>query len=206
MTNNQPPIVLVHGLWDSHKSFNVLRKRLRGYNISVFAPDLHHSYGRVSLIDLADQLDLYIKANFKDNNLIDILGFSMGGLVVRYWLQKLGGASRTRRFISIGTPNKGTLLAHCVPPKLFKGISEMRWGSNFLIDLNYDISSLKSLDCICFYCSWDLMVIPGWKATLPVASNTPMPVLTHKSMILKNKALDLLEKAILSNSFSIQNV
>ncbi|MFZ0325179.1 MAG: alpha/beta fold hydrolase [Actinomycetes bacterium] len=39
---------------------------------------------------------------------VDVVGFSMGGLVVRTWARDLGGASRARRIVTVGTPNAGT--------------------------------------------------------------------------------------------------
>ena len=206
MSSNQVPIVLVHGLWDSSKVFTDLENRLKNHNVSVLSPDLPHKFGRVSIKELAEQLDFYIHSNFSQNTYIDLLGFSMGGLVSRFWLQKLGGSSRTRRFISVGTPHRGTCLAQLIPAILFQGISEMSWRSPFLIDLNSDLSSFKKVECITYFCRWDLMVIPGWKACLPIGLNFPMPVFTHKAMIIKSKALDLLEMTIINEPFSVPNV
>jgi len=63
------------------------------------------------------------------------LGFSMGGIIGRYWLQKFDGHKRTRRLISIGSPHKGTLMAQLIPKYPFKGISEMKISSKFLREL-----------------------------------------------------------------------
>ncbi len=39
---------------------------------------------------------------------VDVVGFSMGGLVARAWARDLGGAAIARRVVTVGTPNAGT--------------------------------------------------------------------------------------------------
>ena len=190
---------MIHGLWDNHHAFDCLINELNSLNISVFAPDLKHDFGRISLIDLAVQLDEYISSNIGENIPIDLLGFSMGGLVARIWLQNMGGDRRVGRFISVGCPHKGTLLAQLIPPFLFRGISEMGRQSPLLLDLNSNISKLANIECISFFCRWDLMVLPGWQAALPIGKAFEMNVFTHKSMIINHKAIDLLVDAIIND-------
>ena len=45
---------------------------------------------------------------------LDILGFSMGGIIGRYWIQKFNGYKRTRRFISRFASQR-TLIAQFIP-------------------------------------------------------------------------------------------
>src|SRR5437870_13355800 len=39
---------------------------------------------------------------------IDLVGHSQGGLVGRYYVQKLNGAHRVRHLVTLGTPHRGT--------------------------------------------------------------------------------------------------
>lgn len=191
------PVVLVHGLWDSPRIFNRLVQILKDKGVSVFAPFLPHELGSVSIYELSKELDVYIASQFKKEEKIDLFGFSMGGLISRLWLQNLEGAKRTNRFISVGSPHKGTYTAQFIPTWLLKGVAEMKRGSPLINELNADLNDLKKVDCMSFFCALDLMVFPGWQAVLPVGSSSLIPVFTHKGLINNPISLDILSKAIL---------
>jgi triacylglycerol lipase len=50
----------------------------------------------VLLRELAQQLDARIRATFTMDEAIHLVGFSMGGLISRYYIQRLGGIHRVR--------------------------------------------------------------------------------------------------------------
>ena len=141
------PLVLVHGLLDTPRLFSRLERRLKGQQRSVFSPHLPHRFGAIPLRKLAQQLDGLIQERWGTKTPIDLLGFSMGGVIARIWLQELGGANRTHRFISVGSPQQGTLTAQCVPAWLFGGLADMKCGSALLRSLNGDSSSLQAVEC-----------------------------------------------------------
>tara|TARA_Y100001968_G_scaffold269529_1_gene260374 strand:+ start:4230 stop:4829 length:600 start_codon:yes stop_codon:yes gene_type:complete len=192
------PIVLVHGLWDSPGIFNGLIERLGPRGVPIFSPFLPHELGNVSIYELSKELDLYISTHFKGDEEIDLFGFSMGGLISRLWLQKFDGAKRTNRFISVGSPHKGTYTAQLIPPWLLRGVAEMKRGSSLIKELNDGLNHLTKIECMSFFCAWDLMVFPGWQAVLPVGSSYLIPVLTHKGLINNPSSLDILSRAILN--------
>ncbi len=186
------PLVLVHGLWDSPKIFRCLLKQPELTNFQTFTPYLPHGLGSVSLFDLATELDRQIVEKFGGDRSIDLLGFSMGGVVGRIWLQEMGGASRTRRFFSVGTPHHGTFLAQMIPSWLLPAVSDMKRGSSLLNRLNSNVNSLRKLTCMSFFCRWDLMVIPGWQAVLSIGKFQAIPVLTHKQLITHKTSMKIL--------------
>ncbi len=198
MVSNSRPLVLVHGLWDSPRLFDRLINNIDSSRFTIMAPSLPHKLGRTSIYTLAETLDQLILDRWEPETAIDLLGFSMGGLIVRTWLQKMGGASRTRRFISVGSPHQGTFLAQLAPRYWFAGLADMRRGSELIEDLNKDISPLKKIDCHSFFCRWDLMVIPGWQAVLPVGLKYSVEVVTHKGLISHPRALGILSELISS--------
>jgi len=102
---------LIHGLWNNSSIFSSISSKLDDIGIEYFAPTLKHSYGMTSIIDLTNTLNELILKKFGLRKKVDILGFSMGGIIGRYWIQKFNGNKRTRRFLSIGSPHKGTLIA-----------------------------------------------------------------------------------------------
>ena len=197
MNNSKKNIILIHGLWNTPNIFNGLIKSLKDFDIKIFTPHLPHSFGRTNLYNLAIDLDVYINSNLGPNTPIDLLGFSMGGLIARIWLQKMNGSFRTKRFISLGSPNNGTIVAQLVPFALFPGIAQMKRNSSLIRDLNNDFSALDNVNCISYFCPWDLMVIPGWEAVLPVGSKFSLPVLYHKELIKSPLAIKSLVKSII---------
>ncbi len=67
---------------------------------------------------------------------VDVVGFSMGGLVARYAAMPLEGQKRLRirRLFTIGTPHRGATMAQW--PAINPLHREMRHGSEFLEQLN----------------------------------------------------------------------
>ncbi len=191
------PLVLVHGLWDNSSLFNNLVKSLQQDENYLFAPNLPHELGKTSLQELANKLDLQIKQRFGTESQLDILGYSMGGLVSRIWLEDLGGVSRCKRFFCVGSPQKGTFTAQLAPKFFFKGISQMKIGSKLISRLNRNPHFLQELECRSFYTNWDLMVFPGWRARLPCGTAETLPVITHKALITNKKSIKKLTKEIL---------
>ena len=131
------PLVLVHGLLDTPRLFSRLERRLEGQHRPVFSPHLPHRFGAIPLRKLAQQLDGLIQERWGAETTIDLLGFSMGGVIGRTWLQEFGGAKRTHRFISVGSPQQGTLTAQCIPAWLFAGLADMKRGSPLLRSLEW---------------------------------------------------------------------
>ena len=177
------PIILIHGLWNTSRIFSSITSRLDEIGIEYFAPTLNHSLGMTSIIDLTNILNRLILEKYGFRKEIDILGFSMGGIIGRYWIQKYNGYKRTKRFISIGSPHKGTLTAQLVPKYPFRGISEMKINSEFLRRLAENDYFLDDIECISFFTYWDLMVFPGWWTNLKFGEKISVKVYKHRNLV-----------------------
>lgn len=192
-----PPLVLVHGLWDTPRLFQRLKRELAQDRQPLLIPHLPHRLGAVGLLELAEQLGGHIEAAFGREEPIDLLGFSMGGVVVRSWIQLLGGQRRSRRFHCVGSPQRGTWTAQPVPAVLLRGIAEMKRGSALLRRLDANLASLRPVDCRSYYCRTDLTVVPGWQARLPLGPAIAVPVATHRQLITHPRALAILRRELL---------
>ena len=199
MNSNKRPIFLVHGLWNNPKLFEKLIKKIEEDDYQLYRPHLPHKFGKVSLRRLASDLDSQIKELVGPDMEIDIVGFSMGGLISRLWLQNHDGFLRTKRFFSIGTPHFGTYTAQMIPSSFMPGIAEMKRGSSLLFQLNNDLTSLEKVKCISFFTKWDLMSFPGWQSKLSIGDSYHLPVLTHKELITNVSSLDVLVEKIFEN-------
>ena len=184
------PIILIHGLWNNSSIFSSISSKLDDIGVEYFAPTLKHSYGMTSIIDLTNILNELILEKYGLEKKLDILGFSMGGIIGRYWLQKFNGYKRTRRFISIGSPHKGTFIAQLVPKFPFRGISEMKIKSKFLRELAKNDFLLDAIECINFFTYWDFMVFPSWWTNLNLGKKISVKVYKHRNLVRNNSAVD----------------
>jgi triacylglycerol lipase len=189
--------VLVHGLLDTPRVFDGLRRALAGRKDPLLIPDLPLRLGRTPVMEAAELLGGHIEAAFGREQPIDLLGFSMGGVIARAWIQLLGGHPRTLRFFSVGSPQQGTITARPWPGKLFAGIADLRADSPLLRRLNDDFEALRRIDCRSFYSAIDLVVLPSWRAVLPVGSRRMLPVWTHPQLLRDPAAIRPLAEQLL---------
>ncbi|MEO1002845.1 MAG: alpha/beta fold hydrolase [Cyanobacteria bacterium J06638_7] len=192
-----PPLVLVHGLLDTPTVFDRLKRELGGRRQPLLIPALPLRLGTTPVLEAATLLGSHIEAAFGREQPVDLLGFSMGGVIARCWIQLCGGDRRTRRFLSVGSPQQGTLTALPWPGRFLAGIADLKWGSPLLQRLNANLESLGLIDCHSFYSGLDLVVLPGWRAVLPVGARTMLPVLTHPQLVRDPAAIRPLARELL---------
>lgn len=192
-----PPLVLVHGLFDTPRLFARLERQLAGRRQPLLIPDLPLRWGRTPIRSSADRLAGCIEAAFGPRQPIDILGFSMGGVIARTWIQLLGGHRRTRRFLSLGSPQQGTLMALPWPRPLLAGIADLKPRSPLLRQLDADLAPLQAVACCSYGTVWDLMVVPGWRGMLPIGPRHLLPVGSHPQLLRHPVALDALVAELL---------
>ena len=177
------PIILIHGLWNTADIFCSITSKLDEKGIEYFAPTLDHQYGMTSIVELTDLLNNLIIEKYGFEKELDILGFSMGGIIGRYWIIKMNGYKRTRQFITVGSPHNGTLTSQLVPRYPFRGISEMKINSSLLRDLAKYNYLLLTIKCISFFTYWDLMVFPAWWTNLNAGEQIPLKIYKHKNLV-----------------------
>jgi triacylglycerol lipase len=171
-----------------------MKLHLEHAGLQVYDLDLVPNNGSVGLAELARQLDSYLRANFPPDQAIDLVGFSMGGLVARYYLQRLGGIRRVRRFITIGTPHRGTWLAYL---RGNPGAHDMRPRSPFLKDLDRDVEMLSRASFTSIWTPFDLMILPASSSRIPAARSlrvrTPAHPLTVRDRRVWKLVLGILQ-------------
>ncbi|HLO86201.1 MAG TPA: alpha/beta fold hydrolase [Nostocaceae cyanobacterium] len=192
-TQKLHPVVLVHGINDTGAVFNKMALHLRQRGWSVHTLDLLPKNGAGVLDQLARQVANYIAANFAPGQPLDLVGFSMGGLVSRYYVQRLGGIERVKRFITISSPHQGTVVAY---GSWLAGCMQMRPNSPFLQDLNGDVQMLKQLNFTSIWTPYDLMIIPAQSSQLPVGKEITIPVALHPWMLRDARVLEVVVQAL----------
>ena len=191
------PIILIHGLWNTSDIFSSITSKLDQIGIEYFAPTLKHEYGMTSIVELTNLLNDLILEKYGLEKELDILGFSMGGIIGRYWIKKFNGYKRTRKFITVGSPHNGTLASQLVPKYPFTGISEMKINSFLLRELSKYDYLLKGINCISFFTYWDLMVFPGWRANLNSGEKISLKIYKHKNLVQSPEAVERIIERLL---------
>ncbi|MEH2114921.1 esterase/lipase family protein [Nostoc sp.] len=187
MENKQRnPVLLIHGIDDTEAVFHKMRAYLIQRGWSVYSLNLVPNNGDVGLDELAKQLADYVTATFVPEQRLDLVGFSMGGIVSRYYIQRLGGINRVQRFITISSPHHGTVVAY---GSWRPGCVQMRPNSIFLKDLNSDVVILGQLDFTSIWTPYDLMIVPANSSQMPVGREVTVPVALHPWMLTDSKSL-----------------
>ncbi|MGZ4612678.1 MAG: esterase/lipase family protein [Kineosporiaceae bacterium] len=151
------PVLLVHGLVDNRSIFTVMRRNLRrrgfstvcSWNYSPFLTDIARGAH-----DLGRHIERICRETGHDQ--VHVVGHSLGGLIARYYVQRQGGDHRIGSLVTLGTPHKGSLLAHVAPTPL---IRQQRPDSPVLREL-----ALPAADCrtkiTAIYSDLDELVLP----------------------------------------------
>ncbi len=141
---------------------------------------------------IAQKLAQEIQRKFGDTETIALIGFSMGCLISRYYLQELGGHQRTRLFFAISGPHAGSLLAHCY---IGQGAVDMRPRSAFLQQLDATEHRLAAVALYAYRTPFDLMILPSSSSDWAAAENLKVHALAHPLMLSHKAVLtDIMEK------------
>jgi triacylglycerol lipase len=159
-------VVMVHGFGDTGRLFRHLWHYLEARGHFCHAPTLHPRDGGLGIEDLSGKLGSFIAGNVASGAPVALVGFSMGAIVARHYLQAPDGARRARAFFSIAGPHRGTLNAFLHGGR---GVRQMRPGSAFLRDLDRGRGALRSLPVFTYRTPLDLMVVPSRSAQIESA-------------------------------------
>ena len=188
------PVLLIHGIWDTTIVFDEMSTYLTNLGWKVHRINLIPNNGSMKLEQLATQVANYIDTTFEREQPLDLVGFSMGGLVTRYYLQRLGGIERVQRYISISAPNNGTVTAYT---SKYAGILQMRPNSQFLKNLNSDgVAILEGINFTVMWTPLDLIIIPAHSSRMSVGKEVKLPVWLHPWMLKDAKSLATVAAAL----------
>jgi pimeloyl-ACP methyl ester carboxylesterase len=127
------PIILMHGIVDNHSVFALLRRglRRRGFGRVV---TVNYSSLTGDIRALALRLAAVVEQVCEETGYerVHIVGHSMGGLIARYYAQRLGGDQRVHTIVTLGTPHGGTQMAYTLPHPL---VRQLRPGSDVIREL-----------------------------------------------------------------------
>jgi triacylglycerol lipase len=187
------PVLLVHGIGDTEAVFDRMADWLRRHDHEVHTLNLRPNNGDAPLDQLAQQLAAFAASRFDKAPTFDMVAFSMGGLVARYYLQRLGGIDRVHRFIAISAPHRGTWTAFL---RNNPGARQMRPGSAFLTDLNRDVELLGRIRTTTIWTPLDLMIVPATSSAGCPGPSLRVNVPIHPLMLRDRRVLKLVHRIL----------
>lgn len=118
---NPRPVVLVHGTTENQRmNWNALSPLLKndGYCVYTFnygagSFTLGQFYGLAPIASSAAELKTFVDQVLSSTKAskVDIVGHSQGGMMPRWYIQKLGGASKVGTLVGLAPSNQGTSMS-----------------------------------------------------------------------------------------------
>lgn len=195
-------VVLVHGIFNTGKAFKKISDTLISHGYLTYMPSLSPNTGKAGLDALALQLESYIAQQFSPKEKFYLIGFSMGGIICRYYLQKLSGLNRVIKFISLSVPHMGSKMAYLMSNK---GCIQMRPNSEFMNDLNKDIHVLNQVDVVSIWTPFDLSIIPATSSSISIGKEIKVNVLLHPLMLRNKQSIDAIIEEIKQKMVEIKS-
>ncbi|MEV3933961.1 MULTISPECIES: triacylglycerol lipase [unclassified Streptomyces] len=154
----RPPVVLLHGFIDNRSVFVLLRRSLARHGWHHLE-SLNYSPLTCDIRTAAELLDRHVEeiCARTGHREIDIVGHSLGGLIARYYVQRLGGDRRVRTLVTLGTPHGGTAAAPLAGAHPI--VRQMRGGSDLIEELRLPAPGCRTR-FISFWSELDRVMLP----------------------------------------------
>jgi len=182
------PVILLHGFAMNRTNWVWLGRRLakRGigplYGTSYFSPQPV----RKSAEKLARFVE-EVRARERAER-VDIVAHSLGGVVSRYYIERLGGDKTIGRLVTIGSPHAGTRIGSFgafIPSAI-----ETRRASAFYQELG----PLRPHECVSYTSVWslaDAIIEPPESSSIaPLGEDRVFDDIGHLSLLLSPRVLD----------------
>ena len=151
------PILLVHGIMDNRSVFTMFRRTLRrrgfgavhAMNYSLLTGDI-----RIAAHELRGHVERLLEQTGADR--VHVVGHSLGGVIARYYVQRMGGSSTVHTVACLGSPHTGTMAAYLLPTPLAR---QLRPGSRLLAELAEPAPGCRTRFLV-VWSRMDQMVVP----------------------------------------------
>jgi triacylglycerol esterase/lipase EstA (alpha/beta hydrolase family) len=175
-------IVITHGIDSNGTDLDRLCARLSTDGFHVYKYVYSPSDGTGGLEAPARGMAEFVESNVPKDARFSVVAFSMGGLISRWYLDVLGGAARTDRFVTISSPHNGSTLGYL---RLNDGGRDLRPGSDFIRKLEAHRGPIErgEIDAYTFWTPLDLMIMPAKSSVVPWAKSRKFIVPAHPLMV-----------------------
>jgi pimeloyl-ACP methyl ester carboxylesterase len=191
------PILLVHGMGDNRSIFTLLRRgllrrgfgRVRTLNYSPLTADV-----RTAAALLALEVEQLVAETGYER--VHVVGHSLGGLIARYYVTRLGGDQRVHTLVTLGTPHSGTYSAYALPSRLCR---QLRPGSGLMRELAEPVPGCRTR-FLAYWSDLDQLVLPQAHARLEhpdlAAHNIEVHGLGHMSLPISGRVVHGISTAL----------
>ncbi|MER7331866.1 MULTISPECIES: alpha/beta fold hydrolase [unclassified Micromonospora] len=204
------PVIVVGGLIGLSIAYEPIAARLRADGFRVFVYQLP-GLGFGDIRDSARAFATYVEQvrSVTGASQVDVVGHSEGGLVSRWYVKFLGGASVVGRYVSLGSPQQGTYVANIlrvVGLGSCAGVvacQQMSIGSDFLADLNGGDDTPGAVRWTTVRTWQDELVRPVDNASLAdgaanvlIQAACPLRVVGHLGLVLDGTTYTVVRQAL----------
>lgn len=194
--SSHPPVILLQGFLGTRGVLRPLEYHLKSEGRDVISLDLgffNISDIRTSSHLLQLKIERIIERHAKKFGIdqVDIVGHSMGGLIGLYYVKRLGGHTRVRNLVTLGTPFNGTwacLLAMLPLGLISKGLWQMLPRSDFLKELRAHSSDMHQTKVVSISAKYDT-ICPPKSCNLRFAKNQSIPV-GHGGLLMDQRVFE----------------
>jgi len=181
----QHPVLLVHGYLCNRGYWWWFRRALRSRGCAVATITLETPFSDIE--QMAGQLERRIAALRAETGAarVSLVTHSMGGLVARAYFRRFGG-EHVARFVTIGGPHQGTVLARL---GLGRSARQMEPGNAWLAGLNG--GGAPPVPTLAIWTTGDEIVAPQDSARLPHVRDCVLPALGHLALGLSPQVAEL---------------
>jgi triacylglycerol esterase/lipase EstA (alpha/beta hydrolase family) len=181
------PVILLHGYGMNRMCFAWLGRALARRGLGPL-----HAMSYVSLRSVrssARELARFVEKICHDARVpdVDLICHSLGGIVARYYAERLGGAARVKHLVTIGTPHRGTL---CGRAALGRSGQDLRPRSDVLLELAA-CPRPAGIKLISIYSRADNVIVPADSAAVGSAGeDVVFEHLGHMGLLMSPRVAD----------------
>jgi pimeloyl-ACP methyl ester carboxylesterase len=162
-TTHDRPVVLVHGYGHNRSGWHILNRSLRragftSVHTTNYNP-LRHDIPELGR-QLARRIEVVRSVTGADR--VHVVGHSLGGVLLRWYVEELGGDETVHTAVTVGSPHEGTRAAGIGLGRTARQLEPDSWVMRKLTD---DARS-SDVRWIAFYSNLDMLIRPSSAAML----------------------------------------
>ena len=194
------PVLLVHGFGHNRSGWFALNHRLRAAGFTS-VHTWNYDPWRNNVPELAEMLKDRIEMlrGLTGADHINVVGHSLGGILLRWYVQELGGDEHVRTAVTVASPHQGTRLATFIPGRRGRIATELAPHSWLLRRLAHTAHA-SPVRWVAFYSNLDFFVQPASSAMLTEprlqATNILVKDVGHLSIMLSPRVADGISDAL----------
>ena len=188
------PVLLVHGIYCNAGVWHVMARRLRRRGIAnLHAVNLEPPLASIDdfAARLAQRVEEVCRATGSDR--VVLLAHSMGGLVSRAYIAKLGGARRVARLVTVGSPHHGSEMVRL---GIGRCAADMLPGGAWLAAQEAAEGGAIAVPAVSIFSWHDNMVAPQDSGRLEGAANLALERVGHLELLSARGVADRVAREI----------